>query len=100
MTESSPNVATNSLKSWAPPARACWEAENRISPNMTCAAATPANAPIIWANSPVLRPSPGPPAGDAPESENDGHEHCTRCDGICQECNGHVSSAQSLPHDA
>ena len=40
MTASSPNVATNSLKSWAPSERTRWEAKNTGSENITCAAAT------------------------------------------------------------
>ncbi len=35
MTESSPNVATNSLNSCAAPARTCWDAEKSGSPNIT-----------------------------------------------------------------
>ncbi len=34
MTERSPNVATNSLKSWALPALTCREAKNTGSPNI------------------------------------------------------------------
>src|SRR5271167_3462125 len=49
MTQSSPNVATNSLKSCAPPALTWREALKTGSPNIRCAAATPANAPTTCA---------------------------------------------------
>src|SRR5436305_4658148 len=49
MTDRRPKVAMNSLHHWAAPVRACWEAKNSGSPNMRCAAATPAKAPNIWA---------------------------------------------------
>src|SRR5437868_2245075 len=44
MTASRPKVATNSLNTCAPPARAWREAKKIGSPNMRCAAATPAKA--------------------------------------------------------
>src|SRR5215470_3687650 len=49
MTARSPNVATNSLNICAGPERACREARNSGSSNITCAAATPANAPATCA---------------------------------------------------
>src|ERR1700679_2566511 len=49
ITESSPKVAMNSLKSWAAPERTCVDAKKRGRPNMRCAAATPANAPATCA---------------------------------------------------
>ena len=49
ITARSPKVATNSLKSWAPPARTFCEAKKRGSSNITLAAATPARAPTTWA---------------------------------------------------
>src|SRR5688572_7871272 len=49
MTASSPNVATNSLNIWAPPARTRWEAKKSGSENITWAAATPTKAPAICA---------------------------------------------------
>src|SRR5262249_12563248 len=45
MVASRPKVAMTSLASCAKPARAWLDAKNSGSPNMTCAAATPANAP-------------------------------------------------------
>ena len=49
ITESNPNVATNSLTNCAPPARTCVDALKTASPNMTCATATPPKAPPICA---------------------------------------------------
>src|SRR5882672_1924653 len=49
ITESSPNVATSSLKSCAGPLRTCCEAEKTTSPNIKCAAATPPKAPTTCA---------------------------------------------------
>ena len=49
-TASKPNVATNSLKNCAAPARAWRDAENSGSPNIKCAAATPPNAPETCAH--------------------------------------------------
>ena len=46
MTASSPNVATNSLKTCAGPDRAWREAKKTGVSNMRCAVATPANAPL------------------------------------------------------
>jgi hypothetical protein len=46
---SSPNVATNSLKSCEPPARTCSDTCKTASPNIRCAAKTPEIAPINWA---------------------------------------------------
>ena len=45
ITDSSPNVAMNSLTSCAGPLRTCSEALKSGASNITCAAATPANAP-------------------------------------------------------
>src|SRR5579862_2339631 len=45
----SPNVATNSLNTCAPPALTCLDARNTSSPNIKCATATPANAPTSCA---------------------------------------------------
>src|SRR5262245_21193977 len=47
ITASSPKVATNSLNAWAGPDRACRDAKNTGTSNITCAAATPAKAPMI-----------------------------------------------------
>src|SRR5437016_2747531 len=49
ITARSPKVATNSLKTWAGPARACREAMKRGVSNITCAAATPPKAPATCA---------------------------------------------------
>jgi hypothetical protein len=51
MTDSKPNVATNSLTSCEAPERSCCDAKNSAgSLNMTCATATPANAPTTCAS--------------------------------------------------
>src|SRR5207253_11005428 len=49
ITASNPNVATNSLTHCATPVRSCVDAKNTGSPNITCAMATPANAPATCA---------------------------------------------------
>src|SRR5580704_12140196 len=47
MTHSNPNVATNSLKSCAPPLRACCDSEITGRPNIECATTVPLTAPRI-----------------------------------------------------
>src|SRR5258708_36636191 len=49
MTANNPNVATNSLNTWAVPERTWREAANIGSPNMRSAEATPGPAPAMWA---------------------------------------------------
>src|SRR5712691_1426324 len=48
ITMSKPKVATNSLHHCAPLVRTLREAKKSGSPNMRCAAATPAKAPNTW----------------------------------------------------
>ena len=115
MTASSPKVATNSLKSCAPPERAWREAKKSGASNMMWAAATPAKAPTTCAPryAGTSRPRQAAlrrvgerhrrvevRAGDRPERQDQGDEHGPGGERVGEERDGDVAAGEPLGHDA
>ena len=115
MTASSPKVATNSLNICAGPQRTCREAKNSGSSNITCATATPANAPTIWATMYGRHVAPGQPAlrrvgerdgrievraRDRAERQDQRDERRAGREGVREQRHRDVAAGEALAHDA
>jgi hypothetical protein len=115
ITHTSPKVATNSLKICAPPVLTCRAALNTASPNMRCATATPAKAPMSWADtypgtsrhaSPPCEASASVTAGlkcapeIGPKVEDERNQHRAGRQRIGQKRDCDVSPGQAFAHDA